>query len=481
MKENKRDWRAIFEGFRIALDVRKIGLAFCASLITIIAFSIVTALFGYGGQTTVAVRTLSHLSAVDAMRGQAGQEGASGLLSFAEVGEMAKAVRPDTIIEFLGEMLTSYKIKDAIMGVILVLVTLVIWAYFGGAISRIAAVEFVREERIEVTEATRFAWQRKWSYLWAPLTVFLAALAFGLCNFLGGLLASSFYYVLGAVIGITLFVYLLILFKDKLFGGKYHPGAILLGVLSVGTFVIIYYFFGKAFPKNFYIPWVGEIFAALLSVFAFVAAFFITMLAIGGGFGFGMMWPTISVEGTDSFDAISRAFSYVFSRPWKFIFYTLVTLAYGAVCILFFAGVAGVTSRLGVKLPGLALGSRVNLLLGALTWQKSVGEAGSLAVLVILLRIWLGFIRLVVLGFAGSFAITGATIIYFLMRKAVDGTELSEVYTEEEPAEEKAPAEEESAEAEEPKEEAQPEEKPDVDLSEPPSPEEPSEDKPGPD
>ena len=127
------------------------------------------------------------------------------------------------------------------------------------------------------------------------------------------------------------------------------------------------------------------------------------------------------------------------------------------------------------------MGSRVNLLLGALTWQKSVGEAGSLAVLVILLRIWLGFIRLVVLGFAGSFAITGATIIYFLMRKAVDGTELSEVYTEEEPAEEKAPAEEESAEAEEPKEEAQPEEKPDVDLSEPPSPEEPSEDKPGPD
>jgi hypothetical protein len=205
------------------------------------------------------------------------------------------------------------------------------------------------------------------------------------------------------------------------------------------------------------------------------------MLAIGGGFGFGMMWPTISVEGTDSFDAISRAFSYVFSRPWKFIFYSLVTLAYGAVCVLFFAAVAGVTSRLGVKLPGLALGGRVNLLLDALTWQKSVGEVGSLAVLVIFLRIWLGFIRLVVLGFAGSFAITGATIVYFLMRQAVDGTELSEVYIEEEPAEEKAPAEEEPAAAEEPEEEPKPEEKPEVDLSEPPPPEEPSEDKPGPD
>ncbi|GEM_PF-1657754 len=481
MKEGKRDWRTIFEGFRIALDVRKIGLAACASLITIIAFCIITAIFGYGGQTGVVARTLSHLPAFEDMWPQEGQGGLFGFPSFDDVVGTARAVRPDSVAEFLGNVLGSYAVKDVIMGVILVLALLVIWSYFGGAISRIAAVEFVRQERIEVTEATRYAWQKKWSYLWAPLTVFVAAIAFGLCNFLGGLIASAFYYVLGVAVGAVLFAYILILFKDKIFGGKYHPGAILLSVLGLGVFAVIYYFFGRMFPTDFHIPWIGEVIAALLSVFAFVAAFFITMLAIGGGFGFGMMWPTISVEGTDSFDAISRAFSYVFSKPWKFIFYGVVTIAYAAACFLFFAGVAGVTSRLAIKLGGIALGTRVDVLLPALKWEISAGQAGSLAVLVVLLRIWLGLIRLIVIGFAGSLAITGSTIIYFLMRKAVDGTELSEVYTEEEHEEEKAVPEEEGAEKEEPSEEAEAEKKADIDLSEPPLPEEPSEDKPGPD
>jgi len=470
MTEGKRDWRAIFEGFRIALDVRKIGLAFCAWLITIIAFCIITGIFGYGRQTSVAVRTLSHLSGVEALMPPPGK-----------AVETAKAITADRTLEFIRDVLGSYAVKDVIMGVVLVLVSLVIWAYFGGAISRIAAVEFVTGDRIEVTEATRFAWQRKWSYLWAPLTVFLAVIAFGLCNFVGGLVAGAFYYVLGVVGGAALLAYLLILFKDKLFGGKFHPGAILLSVLGLGVFVVVYYFFGKVFPKDFYIPWIGEIVAALLSVFAFIAAFFITMLAIGGGFGFGMMWPTISVEGTDSFDAISRAFSYVFSKPWRFIFYCIVTLAYGAVCFLFFAAVAGVTSRLGVKLGGIALGGRVDVLLAALKWEIPLGKAGILAMLVVFLRIWLGFIRMVVLGFGGSLAITGATIIYFLMRKAVDGTELSEVYAEEGPAEE-APAEEEVGEQqEEPSEEAGAEEEPEIDLSAPPPAEEEPNDKPGPD
>ena len=33
--------------------------------------------------------------------------------------------------------------------------------------------------------------------------------------------------------------------------------------------------------------------------------------------GFGLMYPTVAVEGSDSFDAISRSFSYVFARPWR--------------------------------------------------------------------------------------------------------------------------------------------------------------------
>jgi len=414
MDEGKRNWRAIFEGFRIALDVRKMALGFCALLATVVAFCVITAIFGHGAQTGVVIRGLAHFSPES---------------NLPELGA------------FSHQVISLDAIKDVIMGVIFVIVAFLIWAYFGGAISRIAAVEFVKGDRIEVIEGARFAWRKKWSYLWAPLTVFLAVVAFGVCNFLGGLLAGAFYYILGIVVGLALSGYIFVLLKDKLFGGKKQPGLFILSIFGLAIFVVIYYLFGRAFPRNFYIPWVGEIVAALLSVFAFVAAFFITMLAIGGGFGFGMMWPTISAEGTDSFDAISRAFSYVFSKPWRFIFYNVVNCLYGAVCLAFVAGVALLTSWLGVKIPALALGDRVDQLLGALNWELRLGEAGGLVLLVIFLRIWLAFLRLAVLSYAASFAITSATIIYFLMRKAVDGTEMSEVYIEEMPEEEELPAE----------------------------------------
>ena len=43
------------------------------------------------------------------------------------------------------------------------------------------------------------------------------------------------------------------------------------------------------------------------------AAFLLVGLSAGGS----LMYPTIAVEGSDSFDAVSRSFSYVLNRPWR--------------------------------------------------------------------------------------------------------------------------------------------------------------------
>ena len=40
-----------------------------------------------------------------------------------------------------------------------------------------------------------------------------------------------------------------------------------------------------------------------------------TLILLGLTGGFNLMYPTIAVEGSDSFDAISRSFSYVYARP----------------------------------------------------------------------------------------------------------------------------------------------------------------------
>src|SRR3712207_1254606 len=60
-----------------------------------------------------------------------------------------------------------------------------------------------------------------------------------------------------------------------------------------------------------------------------------TLVLLGTLGGFNLMYPTVAVEGSDSFDAISRSFSYVYAKPWRMLFYSLVAIAYGALCYLF--------------------------------------------------------------------------------------------------------------------------------------------------
>jgi hypothetical protein len=54
----------------------------------------------------------------------------------------------------------------------------------------------------------------------------------------------------------------------------------------------------------------------------------------------------------------------------------------------------------------------------------------------VLIAIWLGVIFLMIIGFGYSYFWSASTIIYFLMRRKVDDTEMDEVYLEEEDSEE---------------------------------------------
>jgi hypothetical protein len=56
----------------------------------------------------------------------------------------------------------------------------------------------------------------------------------------------------------------------------------------------------------------------------------------------------VAAEGTDSFDAMSRGFSYVYSRPWHFAWYQAVAGVYGWICITFVMTFTVVMCYLGV-------------------------------------------------------------------------------------------------------------------------------------
>ncbi len=256
---------------------------------------------------------------------------------------------------------------------------LLVWAVFGGAIARIAAVHAARDERISVRQALRFSSNKVLSFVFAPV------IPLGIVLFIGILLAAG-------------------------------------GLL-------------------FYVPWVGPILAGALLVLALIGGVLITLVLIGTLGGLNLMYPTVAAEGSDSFDAISRSFSYVYARPWRMLFYTAVAIAYGAVTYLFvklfiYLVLAVTHYFVGwwlVAAPGRwypemwpapnfdSLPYVVNF-----TGLKFTEKAAAF-----LICFW-NYLLIGLLGaFAISFYFSANSIIYFLMRREVDATELDNVHLEE--------------------------------------------------
>jgi hypothetical protein len=286
--------------------------------------------------------------------------------------------------------------------------TVATWAFFGGAITRMAAVELARNEKVGMGEALRYLRSRWQSYLFASFA---------------------------PLIGLAAFVVLLMIF-------------------ALFNWIPVF--------REF---WNGFLWFVVLGI-GFVMAILLVGLV-----GWPMIHATLSAEGSDSFDALSRAYSYVLQRPWSYLWYVLVSLVYGAVLVFFVGLMGSLTVYLGKwgmsQVPGThylnrdpsylfvyapsSFGWRDLLLKGsdiinqpsALSLDDAVNQyiaAGNLRpwnyIGIVLVSVWLYLVFLMVIGFGYSYFWSASTIIYLLMRRKVDDTDLDEVYLEEDETEE---------------------------------------------
>ena len=275
--------------------------------------------------------------------------------------------------------------EHSLFAVVYLFGSLVLWALFGGAIHRMAAVRYCTGEKLGLLAAIGFSREHIWSYLTAPLTPLLAV------AFLAG-------------------------------------GVSLSGV--VGS-----------------IPFIGPILAAILFIIVLLAGLAATLALVGLFFGIGLMYPAIAVEGTDRFDAVSRSFSYVFAQPWRLALYGLVSLVYGALGYLFVRAIAFFTLFLAHTMLKMgAFGGR-----GAMgpdaDWVDTIypspefwnlhsynfaatdwcgdGAGG-------ILSFWVYLAIALVGGFVIAFAVSSSTVIYTMLRNAIDGADFGDVYLESE-------------------------------------------------
>ncbi len=386
MRDVHGDWRDLFSAFRMALDLRKISLAFVGAVLSGAGIALVLTLAFLAYQHKEGRHTLWQACREGRWDRVSQQVQVFSHYTFARAEPSAsccpriwRKAGPCPIRRCLS--LPASKAGKVLYG-LCGMWLLAVWSFFGGAITRIAAVELAKDERIEFGEATRFAAAHRWSYFWAPLSVAAAAAVFAICIVAVGWVCDATW-----------------------------------GWMGLGKILLI-----------------------LGLPLALLGGLLILLLAIGGLLGCGLMFPAVSAEGTDAFDAVSRAFSYVFSRPWRFLWYHLVAIAYAVPsCLfvfLFTRGFIRLTLGLGrAGMPhaaepghfGEVLASLTPGLGGGLDPVQGVGQGLTVCLVSAMLYLLVGM----ACAYAVSYWWTAKTIIYFLLRKAVDGTEMKEVYEEE--------------------------------------------------
>ena len=254
---------------------------------------------------------------------------------------------------------------------------LIVVALFGGAITRIAAVQVARDEQVSIRHALRFSWGKLPSFFGAPLIPLTLIVLLGLVMSLFGLLLNI-------------------------------PAGV--GPLVIGALLIVFFALGV----------------------------FLAMLIVGAILGSSMMFPTIAVEASDAFDATSRAYSYAIGAPWRLLIYTIIATVYGAVTYLFvklFVFLVLTTSRF--FLCWWVFGNareRWDLIwppptMTSLAYSPNWAFLHGIEPAAAGVTCFWVYMFISLLGaYAISFYFSSNTIIYYLLRRHVDATEMDEVF-----------------------------------------------------
>ena len=184
-----------------------------------------------------------------------------------------KIANPWTQLTATGLEVYFHRYNSTLASLSWFIVVLVIWAWLGGAITRIVALRFAQDRRESFPQLFDFM-RKKWlSYIGAiilPLVgIFFALLPVWLLNWIWQAMIPS--------------------------------------------------------------VWVGDL-VHLILVFPF--ALVTVLMTIGLMLGWPLMFAAISAEGSDAFDAVSRGFSYVYQRPMQFVFYHLCNLVIYAIGVI---------------------------------------------------------------------------------------------------------------------------------------------------
>ncbi len=268
---------------------------------------------------------------------------------------------------FIGVFSTARGVPAFVHAVLAAIWGVAVWGILGGAIARIAAVEQATGERVGMVKAVRFAWSNAIGLIGAPLAP---------------MIGIGFFAALCAPLGLLYRI----------------PGPI------------------------------GTTLAGVFAVLPLLAGLIMAMLVVGLAIGWPLMIATVAVEAEDAFDALSRAYSYVYNRPARYAAYVLISWIVGTIGLLVVVFFAWLVVHMAVW--GLSWGGSSDRIVRLFQGDPSEGQIPTSVH-----AVWLSLVRLLTHGWIYSYFFTSATLIYGLLRHEVDGApfhDLGGLGTEEE-------------------------------------------------
>lgn len=363
-KTVKHDWRDIFRAFKMAFDPKKMLLGYIGILSSLIWCTITVVFFSSLKMISTSPSAIIKLVLYSAREG-------------------IPVVFRDFLLTIVpldfGELITF---------AIIIIGLLIIWSIIGGAITRIASLDYARGDSIRLIDALKFSRKKFWSYFWSPLVPVIGVFFFALCNVIGGLVGR--------------------------------------------------------------VPVLGDIMVAVGFPLALLSGLLMVLIGVIGALGLCFMYPTISTEGSDAFDAMSRAYSYVISRPKQYILYCTTYTLFGVVCLIIVAFTAWLMVRLSLCTVGVGMGQKFATVQSFILQKCNIACLGfcserfstaqttavsidhwSLKFLAGMLILYILLIKVGVWTFVASYIFSAKTIVYFLLRRDVDNTDITDVYIEE--------------------------------------------------
>jgi len=291
------------------------------------------------------------------------------------------------IIEYFRAVLWAFK-YHMVYCVIFSMIKLIAISIAGGALCRRAALKFSQDKPVGVIESLVFSLKRFKVFITAPLT----------------------------------------------------PVAI---ILCLG-FIIIFLF---GLIAN--IPFVGELLVIIFLPLQMLAGGIMTYLVVGAVAGFALMFPSIAYDGADSFDAMNRSLGYIYGKPLRLAFYAIIATVYGVICYMFVRLFAFLMLVLTRGFMEIAIftdnrahdAGKLDAIWPAPYFTNLLGTPGLVETNLtetasgFIIGLFVLLISGVVISFALSYFFSVSTVIYSLMRKQIDNTDLEEVCIEEDDSE----------------------------------------------